>query len=161
MNYSKSYTAWPLVGGSCFRWRLWCRTQLVPNRNAKHKCGNMGCWLRGFAGGGAGSQSSSTPADLVENKNLMIAGLRMWESRQRFPTLVLFQVSICRPTDASARKQRGPGRFDSWSARPRPPCQFVCQCNDGDVLTRSRRQLRSQALKGRTAYGVAERTVFQ
>ena len=73
MGPSKSYTPWPLVGGDCFRWELWCRTQLVPNRNAKPKCGNVGCWLRDLRGGGAGSQSLSTPCFRVSGITHILA----------------------------------------------------------------------------------------
>jgi hypothetical protein len=73
--------------------------------------------------------------------SIVVDGLRMWESRERFPSLAL-QAS-------SAGQLSCSGHFDQWRPvnfvlrehRPRHTCQLISQYDDGDVVMSSRRQL--------------------
>jgi hypothetical protein len=75
------------------------------------------------------------------NSVVVVDGLRMWESRERFPSLAL-QAS-------SAGQLNCSGHFDPWRPvsfvlrehRPRHTCQLIGQCDDGDVVMRSCCQL--------------------
>jgi hypothetical protein len=100
--------------------------------------------------------SHCSSADLAGNHNsvVVVAGLRMWESRMRFPSLAQGQASFAGQSGRSrADQHQGPIHFVLCQNGPSDASQFISQRDDGDVGVSAGRQLRQPRSQTRGLLG--------
>jgi hypothetical protein len=100
--------------------------------------------------------SHCSSADLAGNHNsvVVVAGLRMWESRMRFPSLAQGQASFAGQSGRSrADQHQGPIHFVLCQNGPSDASQFMSQRDDGDVGVSAGRQLRQPRSQTRGLLG--------